>query len=298
MKSKQLSWGFFLITIGSLFLLTKYNFINTDFSFVWDIWPLIFILWGGLIIFKNTIAKPILSSLTGIYLAVMLFGIVSNTFSNFDWTNDYNQVYQTYAEDYNDSIKYAELDFKSGAGYFEIAETTDKLILCNSYGSWADYDFETSKTDSSCYIDLRLEKNTFNFPINKVKNNLLINLNEKPVWDIDLNFGAAKAKLDLSHYRVRNVQLNTGASNVILKLGDKYDSTDVDIDIGAAKIKIYVPKNSGCRLEGDMVLMSRDLDGLKKVDSDLYETPDYENAQKKVSIRINGGVSSFKIIRY
>ncbi len=70
------------------------------------------------------------------------------------------------------------------------------------------------------------------------------------------------------------------------------------IEMGASKIRIYVPENSGCRLEGDMVLMARDLDGLKKIDSELYETPNYEYAQKRVSMRINGGVSSFKIIRY
>ncbi len=299
MKSRQLSWGFFLITIGALFLLTKYEIIKTDFSFVWNIWPFIFIIWGGIIIFKNSLIRPILSAIAGIYFAVMLYGIIANIFSNFDWyIADYTEIQRTYSEDFNDSIKYAELEFNSGAGAFEITEPDEKLIYGESHGSWADYKLETSRNDSTCYIDFHLSNNTFNLPSGKIKNHLTIKLNEKPIWDMNFNFGAAKAKFDLSYYKVRNIQINTGASNVILKLGDKYDNTNVDIEMGASKIRIYVPENSGCRLEGDMVLMARDLDGLKKIDSELYETPNYEYAQKRVSMRINGGVSSFKIIRY
>jgi len=299
MKSKQLSWGFFLVTFGALFLLTKYNFISSDFSFVWDIWPLIFILWGAMVIFKNSFFRPILSALTGIYLAIMIYGIIANIFSNFDWsTHDENELKETYFEEYDKTIKYAELNFKSGAGFFEIAEPTDKLILGEGYGNWADYELNSTKSDSVCYIDFNLEKNTFNFPDSKIKNKIKMHLNEIPEWDLSFDFGAAKAKFDLTSYKIKNIRLKTGASNVILKLGDKSDSTDVDIEMGAAKIKIYIPETSGCKLEGDMVLMSRDLDGLKKIDSNLFETPDYESANKKISIKINGGVSSFKIVRY
>ncbi|MEJ5351098.1 MAG: DUF5668 domain-containing protein [Melioribacteraceae bacterium] len=299
MKSKQLSWGFFLVTLGALFLLTKYNFITSDFSFVWDIWPLIFVIWGLMVIFKNSLIRPILSALTGIYLAVMIYGIIVNTFSNFEWYHyDKNELRDTYSEEYDNTIKYAELNFKSGAGFFEIAEPTDKLILGKSYGNWADYELNTTKSDSISYIDFDLEKNTINFPNSKIGNKLIMHLNEIPEWDLSLEFGAAKARFDLTSYKIKNVRLKTGASNVVLKLGGKSDLTDVEIEMGVAKIKIYIPKESGCRLEGDMVLMSRDLDGLKKIDSNLFETPNYENAQKKISIKINGGVSSFKLVRY
>ncbi len=225
MKSRQLSWGFFLITIGALFLLTKYEIIKTDFSFVWNIWPFIFIIWGGIIIFKNSLIRPILSAIAGIYFAVMLYGIIANIFSNFDWyIADYTEIQRTDSEDFNDSIKYAELEFNSGAGAFEITEPDEKLIYGESHGSWADYKLETSRNDSTCYIDFHLSNNTFNLPSGKIKNHLTIKLNEKPIWDMNFNFGAAKAKFDLSYYKVRNIQINTGASNVILKLGDKYDN--------------------------------------------------------------------------
>lgn len=299
MKSKQLSWGFFLITIGALFLLTKYDFIESDFSFVWDIWPLIFVIWGAMIIFKDTLIRPLLSILAGIYLAIMIYGILTNAFSNLDWSRtENNELHETYSEEYDNSIKYAELNFASGAGFFEINESTDKLIKGEGYGRWAEYDFNISNTDSVSYIDFKLEKNHFSFPDTKIRNHLKIYLNENPIWDLDLNFGAAKAKFDLTKFKVRNLRLRTGAANVNLKLGDKLELTNVNIDMGAAKIKIYIPKTSGCRLEGDMVLMTRDLDGLIKKDSDFYETINYKKAEKKVDIKINGGVSSFKIIRY
>lgn len=299
MKNGQLSWGFFLITIGALFLLTKYNIIETNFSFVWDIWPMIFVLWGAMLIFKNTLIRPILSGITGIYLAIMIYGIITNIFSNFDCTkNHLYEVQQVYSEDYDSTIKYAEFNFNAGAGYFEISEPTEKLLNAENYGSWADYDFDVNKSDSISYIDIRLEKRTFNFPSGKNKNQLNIHLNENPIWDLDLNFGAAKSKFDLSYYKIRNLKLHTGASNVTMKFGNELDSTNVDIEMGAAKLQILIPKNTGCRLEGNMVLMSRDFDGLKKKNDNLYETDNFDKSKKKIFIRLNGGVSSFKIITY
>lgn len=299
MKSGQLSWGFFLITIGALFLLTKYDIIISDFSFVWDIWPLIFVFWGAMIIFKNALIRPLLSILVGIYLAIMTFGIITNIFSNFEISEDrYNKLYETYYENYDNSIKHAELNFQSGAGIFEIGGTTDKLIKGEGYGSWANYDFNTNKTDSTSYINFKIEKKHFNLINGKIRNHLKLFLNENPTWDLDLNFGAAKANFDLTNFKVRYIRLNTGAANINLRLGEKLDTTNVKIDMGAAKIRIYIPKTSGCKLEGDMVLMWRDLDGLIKKDSNYYETPNYDEAKKKINVTIHGGVSSLKIITY
>lgn len=298
MKSGQFFWGFLLLAIGSLFLFTKYDIIYSDFCFVWDIWPLLFVFWGALVIFKNSPVRQILSAIFGIFLAVMIFGIAANIFSGFRWSEDRDELNREYSETFSDSTKYAELTLNSGAGKFLISGITDNLVNGKSYGTFADYKFDVVNSDSATYINFSLHENDFNPFDGKIKNQIEIALNSNPIWDFDLEFGAAKTNFDLSDYKVRNVQIGTGASSVILKLGDKYDETNVEIGMGAAKIKIYVPKESGCSVKGDMVLMSRDLDDLRKIDSGYYETPNYDEAINKIDIRVDGGVSSFKVIRY
>ncbi|NMB81401.1 MAG: hypothetical protein GYA14_06245 [Ignavibacteria bacterium] len=301
MKSGQLFWGFFLLSIGALFLLTKYDVIYSDFDFIWNLWPLIFILWGAIVIFKNSLVRPVVSAIFGIFLAILLFGLIANIFSGFNFR--FNSSYkdydtQTYSEEYNESIKTAEFVLKSGGGSFEIKDATDKLVEGTSYGSLAEYDLYTNLEGDNAYVEFNLGKKEFDLFHGKLRNHLEVNLNEKPVWDFVFKFGAAKAKFDLSNYIVRNIDLNTGAANVRIKLGDKSDSTNVDVEMGAAKLKLEIPENSGCQLKGDMVLMSRSLSGFEKKDRGYYETPNFENAAKKIFVRINGGVSSISINKY
>ncbi|MDQ7815724.1 MAG: DUF5668 domain-containing protein [Melioribacteraceae bacterium] len=301
MKSGQLFWGLFLLTIGALFLFTKYDVICSDFSFVWDLWPLIFVLWGAIVIFKNSLVRPIISALFGIFLAVLFFGIIANVFSGFGFSSsrpDRDFISENFSEQFDSSIQYANFELSSGAGTFELGKTTDKLVEGEAFGTLAEYDFSSDVEGNRAYVEFNLHKRHFNLFDGKLRNHLDIALNENPVWDFKLDFGAAKAIFDLSPYKVNNIDLNTGASNVKIKLGDRTDSTYIDVDMGVASLRIEIPENSGCQIKGDMVLMSRSLKGFTKKEKGFYETPDFDNAAKKIFIRIDGGVSSLKINRY
>lgn len=300
MKSGQLFWGFFLLTIGALFLLTRYDVICSDFGFVWDIWPLVFVLWGAIVMFKNSLVRPIISALLGLFIGLLLFGFIYNVFASIDFNHDFDNDYyaETFSEEYNDSVKYVDFEFESGAGTFVIENITDKLFDGRGYGSWAEYDYYCDQEDTTAYIHVSLNKKHFNLFDGNVKNHFELALNQNPVYNFNLNFGAAKARFDLSQYKTKTVDLNTGAANIKLKLGDLYDSTYVDVEMGAATLTIDVPQNSGCRVKGDMVLMSRHLEGFEKKSSGYYETPNFEDALNKVFIRIDGGVSSFSVKRY
>lgn len=117
----------------------------------------------------------------------------------------------------------------------------------------------------------------------------------------DLDFGAAKAHYDLSEFKTRNINIETGVTDVFLKLGEKYDETHVDIKMGAASLTIHMPKESGCKLTGDMVLFSKDIDGFNEMRRDehkTYTTENYNEADNKIYIRIDGGMSKLEIKRY
>ncbi len=298
MKTGKLFWGFFLLTMGFLFLLTRYDVIQSSFGFVWDIWPLLFVFWGAVVIFKDSIARPVISALFGIFVALLLFGMIDNGFWSFDFNDRDNSYTESYNEDYSPDIKTAELEINSGAGTFIIKNTTDKLVDGKGKGSFGEYDFESWKDDSHATVRFNLHKKNVNFFRGRLKNQLEISLNQNPVWDIEFNIGASKSNFDLSEYKIKNVSLHTGATSSKIKLGDRYDSTNVFVEMGAASITIQIPKTSACSINGDMALVSRDFPGFSKKDSGYYETENYNSSSKKVFIRINGGVSSVRVERY
>jgi len=298
MKSGQLFWGFFLLTLGALFLLTKYDILYTSFDFVYNIWPFIFVFWGALVIFKNSLVRPVISAVFGIFLAMLLFGFIYNSVCGIDFT-DHDGVYsEYYNEDYDSSIKSADLEINSGAGTFVLGETTDKLVEGKSKGSVAEYDFETWKDEDKANVRFNLHKRNFNFFSGKFRNYLKVNLNENPIWDIRLNYGASKANLDLSKFKVRNLELHSGATSTYVKLSDKAEMTNVNVEMGAANITIDVPTNVGCEIQTDMALSSKNVHGFNSKGKGHYITENFSDSGRRIIIDVKAGVSSLTVNRY
>ncbi|PKL82569.1 MAG: hypothetical protein CVV24_09340, partial [Ignavibacteriae bacterium HGW-Ignavibacteriae-3] len=163
MKTGKLFWGFFLLTLGGLFLLRKYDIFTGSFEFVWDIWPLIFVFWGALVIFKESLARPVISSVFGVFIALLLFGIVDNGIGNINCTESSGSYTEFYSEDYDSSIKTADLEIKAGGGLFILRESTDKLAEGKAKGSFADYKFETWQDDNHASVGFYMRNKNINF---------------------------------------------------------------------------------------------------------------------------------------
>ena len=302
-KSGQIFWGLVFLTVGSLFLLVKYDVINDDFGFIWDLWPIALILIGLQVITKDSIARPIVNAVFGVFMGVIAFGSLYNTFDfvtmniDYDDDDDYYSV-EKFSEPYDRDIEYADLYLNAGVGSCIIKRSTRDLVRGVAKGTELYYYFNTDKSDDKAEVFFELNKKNFNLLDGKIRNRLEIQLNKNPVWGLDLEIGAAKSWFDLSDYKVRKVKLQTGATNTRLKLGDKYDETEVDVEMGAASLEIQVPYTSGCKLIGEMVLMDKNFDGFIKKDSDYYITENFSEADKKIIIDLSGAVSSIKIRRY
>jgi len=303
MKSSQLFWGFFFITFGSLYLVGRYTHFIIDWYAIWDLWPIIIILIGIAVIFKGTFVKPIISVLMGVILAFLAFGFFNDLFGMFDNYDFDRRHIKNYSEnyyelDYDNNIEHVNLSIEAGAGKFNIEKTTSELVKGYSRGNIGNYNFERKIKDSVAWVDLTMEKLDLELFGGSYKNQFKLSLNENPTYTLDVKIGAAKSNFNLIPFKVKNLVLNTGATDTRIKLGDKTDLVYVNVDMGAASLKIYIPKTSGCKINGDMVLMSKDLDEFEKRDSDYYVTENYDTAKEKIIMHIEGGVSSFEVKRY
>lgn len=300
MKSGQIFWGTFFVSLGALILLSKYDVVCIDWWFIWDFWPILLIIWGLAIITKNTIIKPFVVLLSGMVVAILIFGFLSNIFDPFDFTSDDYHDYhsKTFVSEYDSSIDIVKLDLLAGAGTFSIKRNTSNLVKVISRGNIDDYYFNTSANENTAHVEIEMEQPYLPWIGKDASNKLDIELNQNPIWSIDATIGAAKSHFDLSEFKVSNLKLKTGATGTKIKFGNKYDEVDVDIEMGAASLELLIPQTSGCRISGEMVFVAKELPGFEKTKSDGYITSNYYSADEKINIRVDGGVSSLRVHFY
>lgn len=306
MKTSHYFWGMFFISLGGLVLIGNLTDIDFQWSTAWKFWPMVLILIGISIMLKNQAGRAIVAALAGIVLALSIYASISATTSlitsDFEITidDDNNPTYDTtyFSQEYNDSIKTASLNFSGGAGSFRLFSTTDKLIDFKTQGVKDLYSLR--RNDSGTYSEIFFEMKGKSIKIGNenYKNSVELSLNPKPEWDLNFDVGASSLDLDLTPFNVRKLNVNMGAAALRIKYGNLISTSDLEINAGASDIDILIPKDIGCEIKTDAALSSKNFVGFTKIKSDLYRTPNFDTAEKKLYIKIECGVSSIDVQSY
>ena len=205
---------------------------------------------------------------------------------------------QKFLEPFDEEIQFANLYLKGGVGICEISSSTRDLVRGIARGTYTDYYFNTEKAGNKANVTLDLEKENFKIIGGDIKTKLDIQLNEEPVWDLDLEIGAAKAFFDLTDYKVKRINLQTGATDTKIKLGNLYNEIYIDVQMGAASLEIKIPREFGCKIDGDMVLIKKDLENFTKKNEGVYISENYNNNENKIYINVEGAAASLKVSQY
>jgi hypothetical protein len=308
MSYRKIFWGILLVIIGILFILKNTGVLFFSWHTMWHLWPVILILWGISIIPIKDWIKLVLSLLTVVitFFAMQQYGPKDNHNWNFEWNDnndrdnddeDSTTVYNNVmSEDFDSLTKFAQLKLNIGVGKFNIKDTTDKLIEVKHDNDNANYSMTAKAEDSLTVIDLSLEKGEFND--GKVSNNVNLKLNPNPIWDLDLNVGAAEVRFDLSGFKTRNVKVQGGASDIEIKLGAALPLTDLKLEAGAASIMIRIPESAGCEIISNTFMASKDFKGFTKIGKQKYQTPNFATSTNKIMIDLQAGVARVDVVRY
>jgi hypothetical protein len=322
MNSKNLFAGGILILLGVLFLGKELDWFNINWHEIFRLWPLLLIYLGLVAVLGKSsqtstvvtivllcIAIPTIivrscSNKVGNAIGGRNFNFNDNDDDNND-SNDNNEgdrsfkgANQKLSEPMNANIKSATLEFKGGAAEFDIKETSSQLAEADATLNFGNISLKKTGDADNPKVEFSLngKTNKVDFGDNN-HNKVNLKLNPNVIWDMNFEFGAGKADFDLSAYKIKNLSIKTGLTETDVKLGDKVDNLDVKVESGLTDIEFQVPTTVGCRVDIDGGLNDKDFDGFIQKDGH-WETPDYDKASKKITIKFEGGLQSLKVKRY
>ncbi len=306
MKTSHIFWGTLFIVLGLLVLINNFTVIFMDWGTIWKLWPAAIVLLGISLLIKDKLGKGVVAGVAALIIAVSVFATFKTTthFIHDDFTivfddlDDREFEVTKYEEAFDSSITKAFLEFDAGAGSFNVKDTTHQLIIMKTEGIKDNYKLKRFDSDSSSNIQFSMKHTKFRIGGKNYKNRVDISLNSNPVWDMEFDIGAASVKLDLTSFKINDLNIDMGAAALDLRLGDLNDETTVDIDAGASDMDLFVPESSGCQIKTDVALSSKNFHGFEKIKKNLYRSSNFEEAEKKIYIEIDCGVSSISVRRY
>ena len=308
MKSQNLFWGGILVTFGTLFILRNTGVLFFSWYSLFRLWPIILVFLGITMLPLKSGIKALLSLATIAVLFAFLFTSSSRwQGDNYRWDfsdkwaetdEDYGSdiASQYFYEPYNSEIKEATLNVAAIAGDFELRTATEYLFEFNQDGNIGPYIFSSTEQSDHRNLKLKLRDGKQNF--RRVINDIELKLHPDPVWNFDIESGAAKIRLDLRKFKTQDISIAGGASSVNLKVGDLYEHTSIYVQSGASSITLSIPEESGCEIITTTVLSSRNFDGFDKIDKGYYQTPNFDDARNTIKIKVDAAITSLKVRRY
>ncbi|MCK4524885.1 MAG: hypothetical protein KAU07_00405, partial [Candidatus Andersenbacteria bacterium] len=131
--------------------------------------------------------------------------------------------------------------------------------------------------------------------LSEVKNDLTVKLNSELPTDIYLNLGVADSKLDLREVLVNNLDIEIGVAGLDLIMGDRAEMAKVNLRSGLSSVKISLPGNVGSKIIIKEGFSSKQLKNFEKIDDETYQTSNYDEAEKKIEIDLDIGLSRLEI---
>lgn len=322
-------WGAILIVLGFLFLGTNLDWFELNWTFrkIAQFWPIMLILAGVAAFFshKKSIYNATSALLIAFAIPLGIFTCVDDgvkeikdeisdginlDIDDFDDddssksdTTKGNRNKQYFAVEMTPEVKEATLRLGGGAAEFDLEESPNRLFEATTFLNFKNgYTLEEETNTENKVINFSMKDKKardFNFGEEyKINNNVLIKLSTSPIWNIEMGIGAGELDFDFSNYKVKKLEIETGAASIDIKLGDKQDKVDIDIESGVASVKIKVPESVGCEIKMDGALNSKDFDNFEKIKDGVWQTKGFDKATKKIYLNVDSGLSSLKVDRY
>ncbi|MDY0097383.1 MAG: LiaF-related protein [Candidatus Dojkabacteria bacterium] len=323
-NKRNYSWAVFLVLVGILFLLNTTGLVGWGiWEYIVRFWPVMIILLGIKIILGNSVIAKTLEIIITIILTVGVFGLAyiqytANGISFLpknvnDWVlkggsgmfniskdNVQNEMSVTFDE-YTD-IEERDIKIYVGAGKMSIEEDSeieDYFFVSQDYPRiYKDSELTKSEKEGVLSLDFKSASpsNINLFPSESIYDITLGQLEIPTTFDIEI--GAGSGMLDLQTLPVNDFYAKIGAGELDATFS-KYSipSGEMFFNVGAGKMELTIPSSIGYIFEYDLGVGKINIDGKDISDfstgTGKYTSPNYDEAQIKITMNVNVGVGSF-----
>ncbi|MGD0612496.1 MAG: DUF5668 domain-containing protein [Anaerolineales bacterium] len=254
-------WGIVLILIAVLLLFKQMGILIGDvFSFFW---PLLIIAFGAWLIFGFFARRQ---PVQGEQVSIPSQGAAS-----------------------------ASLRFDHGAGRFNMNSGAGPgEILNGTFGGGLDQ--KTRIADSR--MDLRMRSPAQFWAWGPGESlDWDVHLNRELPLSLKVDSGASASVFNLSDLQVTDLDVHTGASSTEITLPAHTGMTNVNIDTGAASLKLHIPTGVSARIRVKSGLASVNINQNRfpRLEGGICQSSDYATATNRADISINTGVGAIEV---
>src|SRR5690554_3190676 len=305
MNLGKTSFGLVIIFIMTVIMLDNLDVISFDWLAIVYFWPVLIILIGINILLPRKMEGQILSIMATVI--VLAFFAYQGLKSGGKWNSAAKEEIETQdnlmsrlSRDYDQQVDYAELNISGGAVEYKISEATSKLIDIEASSSLSSFSLSSMIDEGKAVLGFK-QKGTEGIRNNRLKsaNKASVRLNSTPIWDIKLEIGAGTADFDLKSFKVRNLEIEGGASAIKIALGMPTEETSkINFEGGVSSLGIQIPKEAACIIYVESALSSLKFPGFIKQENGTYLSENYNENLKRIEIKLENGLSSIEINRY
>ena len=289
----HLFFGLVFLLIGFGFLVQNFNLVpglNFNFSILLSFWPVLIILAGLSVLSRGTwigYSLSVLITLTIIIVLAFYFMLPGNI-----------NVSETFSFDIPKTakIKHANIFIEVGASSVEMRSGGDSLISGSLNSNVATLTAEDTVKDGIQFVKIKMQEN-FEGMKGRLANNLNFNIAEDVPLSVQMESGASDIVFDASNLILEDLELNTGASKIVLVLGNKAEDAYMLLKAGVSSIDITIPENVGTKIQVNGSLSQNNFAGFDKISENFYQTSNYDSSDSKLNIVIEAGISSISITR-
>jgi|GEM_PF-1210944 len=288
-------FGLFAVIYGAAFLVdyTGLFSLNVNFGLIWPL----FIIFIGLSLFRK---RDVVSTSLGSTVATLC---VAAAFISFLSPVPAEQAVVPSVLPVNiekaAGVEKADININAGAGEVSVYSIgSGSLVKGEIRTSLAEAKAESEVKDSVQTVTVGMSGMRKWFGKDNPTNQFYLGIDGNTPLSLNINSGASNNNIDLSEIKAEYVGVHTGASNVNLTMGEMLDKSTVVIEAGASSINLNLPKGSGVRIFIESGMSSQDLSGLVSIDKNTYQSPDYETAEKKISVSVSMGMASLSVNWY
>lgn len=290
--------GLILIVIGTAWILDLTGVVSVDWSeAVKTLWPIVFIAAGiSMVAGRHRFITILVWILT--FAAFIGFGIIQNEGENFRFEDEKSEFRNVETEKapadeeiaMDSRTEEGLLVIDLGAAKINIEGGEDDLLAkLETNITGVEQQYTGGRRTVLKYIHKDYEKGN-------IVRNFVLHVNGTIPWEMDTTLSVVDGKINIGEIPVKKLNLELGAGDLDLVIGNKQDQIVVNIEAGAADLDIYIPENAGLMVRSGKILSDLSFHNINMTnEDDIYISDNYEEASQKIEMNIQSAVSTIEI---